>query len=185
MVTKIARFTGMTEQIVSDADLRLELGRFSTELLRTQRRMSGRLDSRLTAYMQDPLGGRTAFDPSDASIRETFTPVLNDYVRRELNYKNDNLYYILGGGTGRWRYEEGQYPNVVPSIERAWAKNPDMHVYVAMGYYDMATPYWAVRQSRIHVSHFEAGHMMYIEAASMKKMRADLRAFIDAAVPGR
>ncbi|MBM3908382.1 MAG: peptidase S10 [Gemmatimonadetes bacterium] len=198
MVTKVARFTGMPEQVVSDGDLRLELGRFSTELLRTQRRMSGRLDSRFTAYMQDPLAGRTTFDPSDASIRETFTPVLNDYVRRELNYKNDNIYYILGGGIGRWRYEEGAYPNVVPSIERAWAKNPDMHVYFAMGYYDMATPYWAVqytidhmildpavRQSRIHVSHFEAGHMMYIEAASMKKMRADLRAFIDAAVPGR
>jgi carboxypeptidase C (cathepsin A) len=195
LVTKIARFTGMPEQVVSDADLRLELGRFSTELLRSQRRMSGRLDSRLTAYMQDPLAGRTTFDPSDASIRSSFTPVLNDYVRRELNYKNDNLYYILGGGIGRWRYEEGQYPNVVPSLERAWAKNPDMHVYVAMGYYDMATPYWAVqytldhmtldpavRQSRIHVSRFEAGHMMYIEAASMKKLRAELRAFIGAAV---
>ena len=198
LVTKIAHFTGMTEQMVSDADLRIELGRFSTELLRDQRRMSGRLDSRLTAYMQDPLGGRTNFDPSDASIRNSFTPVLNDYVRRELNYKNDNLYYILGGGVGRWRYDEGQFPNVVPSLERAFAKNPDMHLFVAMGYYDMATPYWAVqytldhmsvepkiRQSRIHTDHFTAGHMMYIDAASMKKLRADLRRFIEEAVPSR
>jgi carboxypeptidase C (cathepsin A) len=198
VVTKIARFTGMTEQLVSDADLRIELGRFSTELLRTERRMSGRLDSRLTAYMMDPLGGRTNFDPSDASIRNSFTPVLNDYVRRELGYKNDNLYYILGGGIGRWRYEEGQFPNVVPSLERAFAKNPDMHLYVAMGYYDMATPYWAVqytldhmalepniRKSRIHTDHFTAGHMMYIDAASMKKLRQGLRTFIDEAVPNR
>jgi len=198
LVTKIARFTGMTEQMVSDADLRIELGRFSVELLRDQRRMSGRLDSRLTAYMQDPLGGRTNFDPSDASIRNSFTPVLNDYVRRELGYKNDNLYYILGGGIGRWRYDEGQFPNVVPSLERAFAKNPDMHLFVAMGYYDMATPYWAVqytldhmalapgiRKDRIVTDHFTAGHMMYIDAASMKKLRGDLRKFIDDAVPGR
>ena len=198
IVAKIARFTGMTEQMVSDADLRIELGRFSTELLRDQRRMSGRLDSRLTAYMTDPLGGRTNFDPSDASIRNSFTPVLNDYVRKELGYKNDNLYYILGGGIGRWRYDEGVYPNVVPSLERAFAKNPDMHLYVAMGYYDMATPYWAVqytldhmalepgiREKRIHTDHFTAGHMMYIDAASMKKLRADLRSFIDASVPKR
>jgi carboxypeptidase C (cathepsin A) len=198
IVTKIARFTGMTEQMVSDADLRIELGRFSVELLRDQRRMSGRLDSRLTAYMQDPLGGRTNFDPSDASIRNSFTPVLNDYVRRELGYKNDNLYYILGGGIGRWRYDEGQFANVVPSLERAFAKNPDMHLFVAMGYYDMATPYWAVqytldhmavepgvRKNRIHTDHFTAGHMMYIDAASMKKLRADLRKFIDEAAPGR
>lgn len=195
---KIARFTGMTEQIVSDADLRLELGRFSVELLRDQRRMSGRLDSRLTAFMQDPLGGRTSFDPSDASIRNSFTPVLNDYVRRELGYKSDDLYYILGGGVGRWRYDEGSYPNVVPSLERAFAKNPDMHLYVAMGYYDMATPYWAVqytldhmtledgvRRNRIQVDHFTAGHMMYIDAASMQKLRADLRTFIDEATPRR
>ena len=196
MVAKIARYTGMTEQLVSDADLRIELGRFSTELLRDQRRMSGRLDSRLTAYMQDPLSGRTNFDPSDASIRNSFTPVLNDYVRRELGYKNDNLYYILGGGIGRWRYDEGQFPNVVPSLERAFAKNPDMHLYVAMGYYDMATPYWAVqytldhmsleagvRRTHVHTAHFFAGHMMYIDAASMKRLRADLRTFIDEAVP--
>jgi len=198
VVAKIARFTGMTEQLVSDADLRIELGRFSVELLRDQRRMSGRLDSRLTAYMQDPLGGRTNFDPSDASIRNSFTPVLNDYIRRELGYKNDNLYYILGGGIGRWRYDEGTFPNVVPSLERAFAKNPDMHLYVAMGYYDMATPYWAVqytldhmglesgvRRTKVHTEHFSAGHMMYIDAASMKKLRAGLRKFIDEAVPGR
>lgn len=198
IVAKIARYTGMTEPLVSDADLRIELGRFSVELLRDQRRMSGRLDSRLTAYMQDPLGGRTNFDPSDASIRNSFTPVLNDYVRRELGYKNDNLYYILGGGIGRWRYDEGTFPNVVPSLERAFAKNPDMHLYVAMGYYDMATPYWAVqytldhmavepavRKTRIHTEHFTAGHMMYIDAASMKKLRAGLRTFISGALPER
>jgi carboxypeptidase C (cathepsin A) len=73
-----------------------------------------------------------------------------------------------------------------------------MHLYVAMGYYDMATPYWAVqytldhmtvensvRRNRIQVEHFTAGHMMYIDAASMKKLRAGLRTFIDASVPGR
>lgn len=198
IVAKIARYTGMSEQFVNDSDLRIELPRFSTELLRDQRLMSGRLDSRLTAYMQDPLSGRANFDPSEGSIRNSFTPVFNDYVRRELGYKNDNLYYILGGGIGRWHYDEGQYPNVVPSLERAFAKNPDMRLFVAMGYYDMATPYWAVqytldhmtvspqvRASRIQTDHFTAGHMMYIDAASMKKLREDLRRFIDEAIAKR
>lgn len=198
IAAKIARYTGMSEQFVIDSDLRIDLSHFSTELLRERRLMTGRLDSRLTAYMQDPLSGRTNFDPSEGSIRNSFTPVLNDYVRRELGYKNDNLYYILGGGIGRWRYDEGQYPNVVPSLERAFAKNPDMHLFVAMGYYDMATPYWAVqytldhmtvspqvRASRIQTDHFTAGHMMYIDAASMRKLRADLRRFIVDALPRR
>jgi carboxypeptidase C (cathepsin A) len=84
---------------------------------------------------------------------------------------------------------------VVPSLERAFAKNPHMKLYVAFGYYDMATPYWAVQYTLDHMSvdpavragiqrgYFTAGHMMYIDEPSMRGLRADLRRFIDSAVP--
>jgi carboxypeptidase C (cathepsin A) len=198
IVAKIARFTGTSTQFIEDSDLRIDLAPFSVELMHDKREMSGRLDSRFLSYNGDPTAGRTAFDPSDASIRNSFTPVVNDYMRRELGYKDDDIYYVLGGGIGRWRYEEGKYPNVVPSLERAFAKNPDMKLYVAMGYYDMATPYWAVqytldhmsvdqkvRRDNIRTDHFQAGHMMYIDAPSMLRLRADLRKFIDDAIPKR
>jgi carboxypeptidase C (cathepsin A) len=193
---QMSRLIGIPVGELLDNDLRLDLGRFSTLLLRDTRTMAGRLDSRFTAYNTDPGAERTAFDPSEASIRNTFTPVLNDYVRRVLDYKNDDVYYILGGGIGRWNYPTaGQgYANVVPSLERAFNKNPYMKLYVAMGYYDMATPYFAVQHTLDHmnvdpkiragikVDHFEAGHMMYIDEASMTKLRAGLRSFIDDAV---
>jgi carboxypeptidase C (cathepsin A) len=194
IAAKISRFTGMPTQWVLDNDLRIPLGRFSTELLRDKRQMTGRLDSRFAAFNPDPDAGTTAFDPSDASIRLSFTPVLNDYMRRVLNYDNDNMYYILGGGIGPWRYEEGRFANVVPSLERAFNRNPYMKLYVAMGYYDMATTYWSVQYTLDHmtldpkiragikVGHFEAGHMMYIDRPSMAKLRAELRAFYDGAV---
>ena len=38
------------------------------------------------------------FDPSMAAIRPPYTAMFNDYVRRELNFKSDLTYYILGGG---------------------------------------------------------------------------------------
>ncbi|HEY2825064.1 MAG TPA: hypothetical protein VGI83_05920 [Gemmatimonadales bacterium] len=192
---RISKFTGVSAQFVLDNDFRLALGRFSTELLRDKHLMTGRLDSRFTAYNPDVDAGTTAFDPSDASIRLSFTPVLNDYVRRVLNYNNDNMYYILGGGIGPWHYEEGRFANVTPSLERAFQRNPYMKLYVAMGYYDMATTYWSVqytldhmildpkiRANNVKIGHFEAGHMMYIDRPSMTKLRAELRAFIDGAV---
>jgi carboxypeptidase C (cathepsin A) len=192
IVAQIARYTGTSTRFVEDEDLRIDLAPFSVELMHDTHAMSGRLDSRFMAFNGDPTAGRTGFDPSDASIRNSFTPVVNDYVRRELNFHDDDIYYVLGGGIGRWRYDEGKYPNVVPSLERAFAKNPDMKLYVAMGYYDMATPYWAVqytldhmtvdpkvRANNIRTDHFQAGHMMYIDGPSMTKLRADLRKFIE------
>ena len=48
--------------------------------------------------------------------------MLSEYVRRELGYRNEDVYYILGGGIGRWRYPQNNgYANVVPSLERAFA----------------------------------------------------------------
>ena len=198
IIAKTARFTGTSVRFIADCDLRIDLAPFSAELLHGKGLNTGRLDSRFTSINGDPTSGRTAFDPSDASIRNSFTPVVNDYIRRELGYKDDDIYYVLGGGIGRWRYDEGKYANVVPSLERAFAKNPYMKLYVAMGYYDMATPYWAVqytldhmtvdpkiRKENIRTDHFQAGHMMYIDAPSMTKLRADLRHFYEDAVARR
>jgi carboxypeptidase C (cathepsin A) len=195
LVAKIAKMTGVSERFVNAADLRFELLDFSTELLADQSKSTGRLDSRFTAFNGVPNGGPNYFDPSDASIRNSFTTVLNDYMRRVLRYEDDKTYYILGGGIGPWRYAEGAYANVVPSLERAFAKNPAMKLYVGQGYYDMATPFWAVqytldhmildprvRAQNIMVRHFESGHMMYIDAAPMKVLRSDLRKFYEGAL---
>jgi carboxypeptidase C (cathepsin A) len=194
---QMARFSGLSQRFLEDNDLRVTLPRFDQELLRDRRLLVGRLDSRFTAYSQDPGAERGAFDPSEASIRNSFTPVLNDYVRRELNYKNDDIYYILGGGIGPWRYPQQTqgYPDVTVGLERAFAKNPAMKLFVAMGYYDMATPYWAVEYTLAHLNvspevrrnistgYYAAGHMMYIEEASMAKLRSDMGAFIVGALP--
>jgi carboxypeptidase C (cathepsin A) len=70
-----------------------------------------------------------------------------------------------------------------------------MKLYVAEGYYDAATPYWAVEYTLSHMSvdpkvaknnitvgKFNAGHMMYIDEPSMKKLRGDLEKFYNNAV---
>ena len=197
-IDQMARFTGLSKDVIDLNDLRVALGTFDQELLKNEHLTVGRLDGRFTGFA--PIGGGRGGgfgvgDPSDISIRNTFTPVLTDYTRRELNYKDEDLYYILGGGIGRWNYPQNQYATVVPNLERAFAKNPYMKLYVAEGYYDAATPYFAVDYTLSHLSidprvakdnitvdRFTAGHMMYIDAPSMKKLRSDLEKFYDQAV---
>ena len=198
VIDTLARYTGLSKAFIDENDLRIPLSRFDQELLRDKRLTVGRLDGRFTSYATDPGAERGEFDPSEASIRNSFTPVFNDYVRRELGFEDDQVYYILGGGIGRWQYPQGRFADVTPSLERAFAKNPHMKLYVAMGYYDAATPYLAaqytldhlavdprIRAANITTDHFAAGHMVYIDSPSMEKLRKDLDAFISGAVGGR
>jgi carboxypeptidase C (cathepsin A) len=65
---------------------------------------------------------------------------------------------------------------------------------VAMGYYDMATPYFAAEYTLHHISldpmllknfstgYYEAGHMMYIDEKSLEQMRADVGKFIQSSL---
>jgi carboxypeptidase C (cathepsin A) len=111
------------------------------------------------------------------AIRPPYTATFNDYVRRALGYKTDLNYYILGGGIGTpWDWGPGNsgFPDTSESLRAAFAKNPAMRLFVASGYYDLATPYFATdytlahlgldpsQRSRVVTSEYEAGHMMYI-----------------------
>ena len=199
VVAQMARLTGLTPDVIERNDLRVSLSTFDQELLRDRNEFVGRLDGRFTGYSLVTSGrgaGPGAGDPSEVNIRNSFTPVLTSYLREELDYKLDDLYYILGGGIGRWNYPQSNgYATVTPNLERAFAKNPWMKLYVAEGYYDAATPYWAVEWTLSHlnvsnyvrthditVGRFTAGHMVYIDQPSMKKLRGDLTKFINEAV---
>lgn len=66
--------------------------------------------------------------------------------------------------------------------------------FVANGYYDLATPYFATEytfnhlaldsslQGNIAMAYYEAGHMMYVHEPSLAKQADDLRTFIRSAV---
>jgi carboxypeptidase C (cathepsin A) len=67
-------------------------------------------------------------------------------------------------------------------------------VYVASGYFDLATPYFATEHTLAHlgieralrdnieVAYFDAGHMMYVHRPSIERLGEDLRAFVESAI---
>ncbi|MGH9491634.1 MAG: peptidase S10, partial [Terriglobales bacterium] len=104
------------------------------------------------------------------------------------------VFYVLGGGIGPW---PGSY-NVLPSLESAFARNPHMHLFVGMGYYDFATVYYAVEWTLAHLrvspavrahdimtDHFLTGHMIYIDGRASARLHGDLTRFIAASDAGQ
>lgn len=189
---QLARYTGLSTRFVEQSNLRIELGRFMAELLRDEGATVGRLDTRFKGVNAIQGSERAEFDPSMSAIRPPYTAMFNDYVRRELGYRSDLEYYILGGGIGsRWSFEsDNEYVDVGENLRAAFARNPHMRLFVAFGYYDAATPYYAAEYSlshlrlpaalrqRISTGYYEAGHMMYIHVPSLAKLAEDVSGFV-------
>lgn len=195
LLDKMSSFTGLSKAYIEQNNFRIELDKFNKELLRDQRRTTGRLDSRFTGIDRDSSGDNTDSDPSMNAIRPPYTATFNDYVHRELGFKSDLEYYALGGGIGRWDYNTFTgYADTSLRMKDAMSKNPYMKVFIGQGYYDMATPFFAAEytvsamnldpslRKNIEFSYYEAGHMMYIEKASLAKLKTDAAAFIQKAI---
>jgi carboxypeptidase C (cathepsin A) len=196
VAAKLARYTGLSAEYVERTNLRIEISRFCKELERGERRTVGRLDSRYEGIDRDAAGETPEGDPSMAAIRGPYTAALNHYLRAELGYESDLVYEILTGRVQPWRYEsaENRYLDVAERLRGALANNPALRVFVACGFYDLATPYAAAhytfehlgleraQRERISFGHYEAGHMMYVHGPSRAQLKQDARAFYRAAL---
>jgi carboxypeptidase C (cathepsin A) len=194
---KLARYTGLSSDYINQTNLRIEILRFTKELLRDERRTVGRLDSRFKGIDRDSAGKFIENDPSLNNITGPYTATLNDYVRTELKFESDLPYEILTERVNPWSYAEfeNEYVNVAETLRKAMTTNPHLKVYVANGYYDLATPYLATRYTFKHLSldesllgnlrlgYFEAGHMMYIHVPSLVKLKGELVDFIQWSMP--
>ena len=197
IVTKLAKYTGLSPQFIEDSNLRVPIFRFVKELLRADRLTVGRLDSRFTGIDRDAAGENFEYDPSYAAIQGSFTGTLNAYVRHDLGFKSDLPYEILTGRVRPWNFKnyENRYVNVAETLREAMTKNRNLKLFVANGYYDLATPFFATLytinhlglepelQGNVTMGYYEAGHMMYIHRPSLVQLKHDLANFIQSSTP--
>src|SRR5437879_4592012 len=145
IIQKISRLAGLSPDYIDRTNLRIEIQRFTKELLRSERRTIGRIDARFTGFDRDAAGERPEFDPSIAAIIGPYSGMLNDYVRNDLKFDSDLPYEVITGRMRPWTYApyENRYVNVAETLRGAMTQNPFLHVFVAKGYYDLATPFFA------------------------------------------
>ena len=193
---KLARYTGLSEAYVSRYDLRVEILRFCKELLRNEGRTIGRIDSRYTGIDRFRDGDAFESDPSMDATMGLYTSALNAYMHDELEYESDLPYEILSSETWQnWDYEDfkNAFVDVSETLRNTMTRNSFMKVFVANGYLDLATPYYATEYTFNHLGldaslrdnvtmeYYDAGHMMYVHVPSLEKLAGDMRAFVRSA----
>ena len=195
---KIASLTGLSEDYVDRAELRIEHWRFFGELLRDQRLTVGRLDGRFTGPAGSAIAENMDADPSHDAIAGPYAAAFNHYVRDELGYENDLPYEQISRRVQPWSFKdfEGKPIDVSRRLERAMRQNPHLRVHVAYGYYDGATPHFAAEdvlahlripaELRANIEHryYEAGHMMYVHEPTRRQQSKDIADFVTRASAG-
>jgi carboxypeptidase C (cathepsin A) len=200
---KLSDFTGLGEDFLIKADLRVALPQFGAEILRSRGLTIGRYDARYSGPTYDLLTENSEFDPSFTAVVGAFTAAFNGYVREDLKFGQDKTYKVLPGEPSQnwdWKHNSGfgnffpGAPTVAGDLIRELIDNPRLQIQVENGYFDMATPFFATEytiehallpgntQDRVHLKYYDSGHMIYLHDEDRIKLKSNIAGFIDSAV---
>ena len=202
IATKLSHFTGLSEDYLIKADLRVNLAQFNVELDRTSGLTTGRYDSRYTMPTYDLLTENAEDDPSYHRRPRRLHRRLQQLRARRTKSRSGTA---LRGSQRRSRRQLGLEtrgpqgggfspapPNVAGDLINALMANPHLHVQVENGFFDMATPFFATEYTMDHLflpahlrdnidlKYYNAGHMMYLHQEDLTKLKSNIAAFIDA-----
>jgi carboxypeptidase C (cathepsin A) len=81
------------------------------------------------------------------------------------------------------------------SLSAAFARNPNLRLFVGVNYFDLNAPFYAteftlahlnvspaVRAHNITVSHYEAGQRAYVDNKALARLQGDLARFVNEAI---
>jgi carboxypeptidase C (cathepsin A) len=203
---KLHNYTGLPTAYLLKSNLRVPGGAFTKNLLDMEDMTTGRLDTRFQAPSLDPLSESAESDPQSDAISSAYTTAINEYLRDELKFGKD------------WTYKPGAYDptfmwdmkhsapgfgpidgptNVMPDLAFTMKSNPKMKVFLAGGYYDLATPYYEGEfemhhlaipqklQSNISYHYYPSGHMVYVNEQVLSQFHDDVAAFVKSTESGK
>lgn len=195
LVSRVASFTGLPENLVRQQAGRVPSWLFFKHLLADKRLLVGRMDGSVTGVDPEPGAPYPAFDPSLDGLLPAFSSAFNAYVRQELDYDSDLSYQLLNPEVERnWDWKSGLkgrqgYVLTSDELRQAMSVNPHMRVWLATGYYDLATPYFAsiytLRQmdlapelrDNVRLDVYHGGHMLYTHQQAREAFCKDAAAF--------
>jgi carboxypeptidase C (cathepsin A) len=199
---KLSGFTGLDEDYLVKANLRVTLAQFEAELQRSRGLTVGRYDARYSGPTYDLLTENAEYDPSYAAVSGAFVAAVNAYLREDLKFSPELPYEALPEGISSawdWKHNAGpphfgpRPPSVEDDMVQAFIENSSLQVQVENGFFDMATPFFATEytmdhlglppnlRGRIHFEYYPSGHMIYLNEKTLPVLKSNIADFIDSA----
>lgn len=191
MAARMSRYSGLSEKVILQHNLKVPPQFYWKELLRDKGYTVGRLDSRYKGIDREDAGDSPDYNAELTSWLHAFTPAINIYLREELKFDTD-LKYMMFGPVHPW---DRNNDNTGENLRQAMAANPWLHVMIQSGYYDGACDYFNAKYSmwqldpggrlkdRLSWKGYRSGHMMYLRKDDLSKGNEDIREFIRKSIP--
>jgi carboxypeptidase C (cathepsin A) len=202
---QLSAYIGLPVDFIKRANLRVDLSRFRTELLRDQGRILGRYDTRFTGINADNAAENPEYDPSDTGINGAYVGALHDWLEQGLGYTTELNYWPSGPGINQawdWKHRppgggfggggrKEPVANTAADMGVAMRENPHLKIFSLNGLYDMATPFFGTEYDIAHLwldpavrnnvrfGYYPSGHMVYLNQDALKQMKADVAKFYD------
>jgi carboxypeptidase C (cathepsin A) len=200
VVKKLHEYTGLSEDYIDKANLRVAEGLYSQEILRQKGVTVGRLDARFLGPTLDVLSKEADYDPQAAAISAAYTAAFLAYYNDELKFGQGKTYNVTNYEIARtWDFKHkiagAEFPqpmvDTVPDLAHAMTVNPNLRVLAQNGTYDLATPFFATEaqmnalhlapglREHVEMKYYPAGHMMYVYEPALKAFKTDIADFIE------
>jgi carboxypeptidase C (cathepsin A) len=199
VAAQLSAYTGLSVPYLLKSNLRIEYGAFQKELFGNEELTTGTLDTRFLGATLDPLSKVASYDPQDAAISAAYIAAWNSYVRDRLHYAPDIQYKSGIPVYSKWDYKHQPpganspliaLPNVLPDLATAMKQNPDLHVMVNGGLFDISTPYFEGKMEMRHLPvppalmgnvefhYYQSGHMAYLRPEQLGELHSNIADFI-------
>ncbi len=188
---KISKLIGISPGKIFEHNLRISSGQFQKMLLADEEKRIGQLDAQITGPLNAPGVKPPYDDPSMFRFPSNRTDVAR-YFTATLNFPDTGMYRTLNlDVNAKWNWnsikEFPGYISVAPAIAKAMKEQKDLRLFIAGGYYDLATPVYAVRYAMSHTdapanriiySFFPTGHSIFEYEEQLGKLIKQIRDFI-------
>jgi carboxypeptidase C (cathepsin A) len=203
---KLHQYTGLPVDYIKRAKLRVNGPEFEQTLQIDAEETTGRLDTRFAGPTMDALEKEAQYDPQAAAIGSAYVSTFNDYVRKQLKYGDDKVYKPEIDVEKSWNFLHQppnapmplpQTTNVMPDIAAAMKYDPNLHIMLNGGYFDLATPFYqgmyemqhlAIPDSlraNIEYDYYPSGHMVYAHEQALQQLHAKVADFIQRTSSGK
>lgn len=187
LIEKLSYYTGIKSEFFKNNDSRITDREFFREFLKEENYITGRMDSRFTAPDLHLSFRGISRDPSAAPVCGIFTSGFHAYLQEELGIHDSSSYKVFNSDVNhKWNFIDYDFLslNLSNAVTTSLYVNPKIKIFVANGYYDLATPFLASEytfqqlqipeDANFTMEYYHGGHMFYLDREAHKKFKNEL-----------